>query len=90
MDTCGHELLAVVVKELGGHEAMWGMMATSMHGAIVRAAGQVAHRLDSIMGCDVVVVMEEGSLVERGAPMQLLQRPGSRFAAMHRASHGPA
>jgi ABC-type multidrug transport system fused ATPase/permease subunit len=54
------------------------------------AAEQVAHRLDSIMGCDVVIVMEEGRLVECGAPMQLLRRRESRFAAMHRASHGTA
>lgn len=48
--------------------------------------GQVAHRLESVMGCDAVVVMEEGRIVETGLPMQLLAAKGSRFAAMHRAA----
>lgn len=69
---------------------VWRMAAENLHMNLKSAAGQVAHRLDSVMGCDVVIVMEEGRLVESGAPMQLLRQRGSRFAAMHRASHGPA
>ena len=50
---------------------------------------QVAHRLESVMGCDTVAVMEEGRVIEKGAPMQLLATKGSHFAAMHKAArHG--
>ncbi|EIE19385.1 P-loop containing nucleoside triphosphate hydrolase protein [Coccomyxa subellipsoidea C-169] len=47
---------------------------------------QVAHRLESVMGCDIVVVLEGGRVVETGAPMQLLAAKGSHFAAMHKAA----
>jgi ABC-type multidrug transport system fused ATPase/permease subunit len=41
------------------------------------------------MGCDIVAVMEEGRVIETGAPMQLLAAKGSHFAAMHKAAqHG--
>ncbi len=50
---------------------------------------QVAHRLESVMGCDIVVVLEGGRVVETGAPMQLLAAKGSHFAALHKAAqHG--
>lgn len=51
---------------------------------------QVAHKLESIMGCNAVVVMEEGRVVEMGAPMQLLATKGSHFAAMHKAAAAQA
>lgn len=51
---------------------------------------QVAHKLESIMGCNAVAVMEEGRVVEIGAPMQLLASKGSQFAAMHKAAAAQA
>ena len=46
----------------------------------------IAHRLDTIMHCDRVVVMGDGRVVESGAPLELRERPGGRFAELW-ASH---
>ncbi len=42
----------------------------------------IAHRVSSVMDSDVVLVLDEGRVVERGAPAHLLASPGSRFAAL--------
>ena len=39
----------------------------------------VAHRLETIMDYDLVLVMDKGRLVESGSPSILAQRPGSWF-----------
>ena len=46
----------------------------------------IAHRLDTLMHCDRVVVMGDGAVVESGAPLELRERPGGRFAELW-ASH---
>ena len=46
----------------------------------------IAHRLDTIMHCDRVVVMGEGAVVESGAPLELREKQGGRFAELW-ASH---
>jgi subfamily B ATP-binding cassette protein MsbA len=43
----------------------------------------VAHRLSTIRNADKVVVVDDGRIVEEGAPDELLRRPGSRFKAMY-------
>ncbi|KAK1565943.1 P-loop containing nucleoside triphosphate hydrolase protein [Colletotrichum navitas] len=43
----------------------------------------VAHRLDTIEDYDVVVVMDNGRIVEVGNPRQLLQQTGSAFRCLH-------
>ncbi|KAH8885459.1 putative ATP-binding cassette transporter [Thozetella sp. PMI_491] len=43
----------------------------------------VAHRMDTILGSDVVLVLEAGRIVEFGAPQELLQA-GGQFAALVR------
>ncbi|MEU8384280.1 ABC transporter ATP-binding protein [Streptosporangium sp. NPDC048865] len=48
----------------------------------------IAHRLETVAGADTVVVLEDGVIVERGGPAELLARNG-RFAALWR-SHRPA
>jgi ATP-binding cassette subfamily B protein len=43
----------------------------------------IAHRLETIIDADTVVMVENGSIVERGSPAELLARDG-RFAAFWR------
>jgi ABC-type multidrug transport system fused ATPase/permease subunit len=45
----------------------------------------VAHRLSTLMEMDRIVVMENGRIVEEGAPQSLLGDPDSRFASMWQA-----
>ena len=42
----------------------------------------IAHRLDTIIDCDRVMVMEDGAVAEFDAPGALLRDPGSLFAQM--------
>ncbi|MFE0337357.1 ABC transporter ATP-binding protein [Streptomyces sp. NPDC058955] len=46
----------------------------------------IAHRLETIMDADVVVMLEEGRIVERGRPTELLGRKG-KFATFWQAQH---
>jgi len=39
----------------------------------------IAHRVDTVLGCDRVLVMEEGSIVECGHPNILLQDSQTRY-----------
>jgi ATP-binding cassette, subfamily C (CFTR/MRP), member 1 len=39
----------------------------------------VSHRLEVVMDFDTVVVMDKGSLVEKGAPRTLVEKEGGRF-----------
>jgi len=43
----------------------------------------VAHKLDTILDFDKVVVMHHGSLIEYGAPHKLLETEGSRFRSLY-------
>ena len=40
----------------------------------------IAHRVDTVLGCDRVLVMEQGSIVEAGPPTALLQDSTSKFS----------
>lgn len=42
----------------------------------------IAHRIDTIMHCDKIVVMDAGRVAELASPAQLLARPGSIFASL--------
>lgn len=46
----------------------------------------VAHRINTIIDCDMVMVLDAGKLIEYGTPQELLSSPGGRFAAMVAAS----
>jgi ATP-binding cassette subfamily C (CFTR/MRP) protein 1 len=43
----------------------------------------VAHKLDTILDYDKVVVMNKGQLVEYGSPHKLLERQGSWFKSLY-------
>ncbi|KAK6338159.1 hypothetical protein TWF696_001630 [Orbilia brochopaga] len=50
----------------------------------------VAHRLNTIIDYDIVVVMDKGVVIETGNPKHLLEQPGSAFKALyevHEKSH---
>jgi ATP-binding cassette subfamily B protein len=42
----------------------------------------IAHRMRTVMSADKIVVLEGGTVVEQGAPSELLSRDGSLFAHM--------
>lgn len=44
----------------------------------------IAHRLETVLGADTVAVLEDGVVVERGSPAELLDADG-RFAALWRS-----
>ena len=46
-------------------------------------AMQIAHRLESVMGCDSVAVMHGGRVIECGPPARLLRDSKSHFSALH-------
>jgi ATP-binding cassette, subfamily C (CFTR/MRP), member 1 len=51
----------------------------------------IAHRLETIMGYDLVLVMDAGEVGEVGAPGDLLQQKESgKFASLVRGSHSAA
>ena len=60
-------------------------VATSFPGATVVA---IAHRLDTIIDYDLILVIGDGKLLEYGSPMELLQQDG-QFTAMV-ADTGPS
>ncbi|XP_033744308.1 multidrug resistance-associated protein 5-like [Pecten maximus] len=45
----------------------------------------IAHRLNTVLHCDVILVMEAGKVIEMGNPQALLQNPSSHFNSMIRA-----
>ncbi|MFG2292840.1 ABC transporter ATP-binding protein [Streptomyces sp. NPDC048603] len=49
----------------------------------------IAHRLETIADADTVVMLDDGSIVERGRPSELLAR-GGRFAAFWQAQRAAA
>lgn len=40
----------------------------------------IAHRLSTVQNCDIIFVLERGSVVEQGTHRELLARPGGRYA----------
>ncbi|XP_069131288.1 ATP-binding cassette sub-family C member 5-like [Argopecten irradians] len=45
----------------------------------------IAHRLNTVLHCDVILVMEAGRVIEMGNPQTLLKNPSSYFNDMIRA-----
>ncbi|HXB97121.1 MAG TPA: ATP-binding cassette domain-containing protein, partial [bacterium] len=50
-----------------------------------RTALVIAHRLSTLQRCHLVVVMERGRILERGAPAALLADPASAYSRLHQA-----
>lgn len=46
----------------------------------------IAHRMDTIMDCDTLLVLDRGALVEHGTPAWLMEREGGVFARMVNAA----
>jgi ATP-binding cassette subfamily B protein len=44
----------------------------------------VSHRVSAVMGADLILVLEDGRVVERGTHAELLQRRGAYAALLHR------
>ncbi|KAI8103833.1 hypothetical protein M9435_006360 [Picochlorum sp. BPE23] len=55
-------------------------------GAIKRTLLVIAHRLDTIMNCDKVLVLSQGELVEEGSPVELVSKQDGHFHAMAKSS----
>lgn len=47
-----------------------------------RTTLMIAHRLDTVMGADEVVVLSHGQIVETGSPLQLLEKDHGAFSAL--------
>lgn len=56
------------------------------NGDIKRTLLVIAHRLDTIMTSDKVVVLAQGELVEQGSPSELLQNKNGSFYSMAKSS----
>jgi len=56
------------------------------NGDVKRTLLVIAHRLDTIITCDKVVVLAQGELVEQGAPSELLQNKQGIFHSMAKSS----
>ncbi|EWC46461.1 hypothetical protein DRE_04404 [Drechslerella stenobrocha 248] len=50
----------------------------------------VAHRLNTIVDYDTVIVLDKGNIVEMGNPHQLLRQSGSAFKALYDLHEGPS
>ena len=53
-----------------------------------RTALIISHRLNVLSGCDLILVMHEGKVVERGTHAGLVEM-GGRYARLHRLQHQP-
>lgn len=50
----------------------------------------IAHRLDTVMDYDRIIVMEDGGIAETGRPSDLLKDPSSTFYELWRCSRQSA
>jgi ABC-type methionine transport system ATPase subunit len=67
------------ILSLGGAS---GMQAVARRLFAERTVLTIAHRLDTVIECDTVVVMEVGTIAETGPVCELLQNPTSWFSRL--------
>jgi len=46
----------------------------------------IAHRIDTVIDCDLLLVLDGGRLVEFDSPESLIKKPGGLFAEMVEAA----
>ena len=46
----------------------------------------IAHRLNTITGGDIIIVLDKGKMVEQGEPKKLMENASSQFYGMARAA----
>ena len=46
----------------------------------------IAHRINTIMESDMLLVLSDGKLVEQGSPQELSHKPGGTFARLVQAA----
>lgn len=79
----------VVLDEAGSQAGADPTLAAAMlRVSEGRTAVVIAHHLDQVRRADTVVVLEDGRIVESGAPDDLLERPDGAFAKLWRMSQG--
>jgi ATP-binding cassette subfamily C (CFTR/MRP) protein 1 len=44
----------------------------------------IAHRIQTVLECDKICIMEYGKIVEYGTPKELIRRPGSKFGEIYK------
>ncbi len=66
-----------------------GLLSEKLHFQLW-ALQVIAHRIDTIMDCDQLLVLSSGRLVEQGPPTELASRPGGAFARLTQAARSAA
>lgn len=79
---CLDEVTAHVTGDAG--DSLPGLLGGRLAGTTVLL---IAHKLQTIMHCDRIAVLDSGRIAEIGGREELLSRQGSVFAGMHRAGH---
>ena len=79
----------VLLDEAGSQAGADPVLVDAMRAVSAgRTAVVIAHHLDQIRDADTVVVLEDGAVIELGAPEELLSNAEGAFARLWRSSHG--